>query len=132
MPSETTVHHHSRHWSVFLKIKNSATIHICTFEGEANSYKSPRMRLTQSGDLVAQKFNFLGLGGLRRASELYGLYGLHELYGWGGEKLEGMKGNLTGPETKVDVKFCVTWSHDPRSVSKSRDKSSCFDFKDTT
>ena len=93
------------------------------FEGEANSYKSPRMRLTQSGDLVAQKFNFLGLGGLRRASELYW---------WGGEKLEGMKGNLTGPETKVDVKFCVTWSHDPRSVSKSRVKSSCFGFKDTT
>ena len=120
---KTTVYHHSRHWSVFHKIKKTVQQYMSPFEGEANSYKSPRMRLTQSGDLVAQKFNFLGLGGLRRASELYW---------WGGEKLEGIKGNLTGPETKVDVKFCVTWSHDPRSVSKSRDESSCFDFKDTT
>lgn len=81
------------------------------------------MRLTQSGDLVAQKFNLLGFGGLRRASELYW---------WGGVNSEGMKGNLTGPETKVDVKFCVTWSQAPRSVSKSRDESLCFDFKDKT
>ena len=35
MPPETTVHHHSRHWSVFLIIKNNAMVHICTFEGEA-------------------------------------------------------------------------------------------------
>merc|ERR1711962_216864 len=91
-------------WTPNCSPRQLSTIILGT--GEANSYKSPRMRLTQSGDLVAQKFNFLGLGGLRRVSELYW---------WGGEKLEGVKGNLTGPETKVDVKFCVTWSHDPRT-----------------
>ena len=55
---------------------------------------------------MAQKFDFLGLGGIRKASS----FNI-----WEQEKFEGSAGNLTGPETELDVKFCVTWSHDPRS-----------------
>jgi len=48
----------------------------------------------------------LGLGGIRKASS----FNI-----WEQEKFEGSAGNLTGPETELDVKFCVTWSHDPRT-----------------
>jgi len=73
---------------------------------ESNSYKSPRIRLTSDGHLVAQKFDFLGLGGMRRA---------RSFNIWEREQFEGTAGNLTGPEIELDVKFCVTWSHDPRT-----------------
>ena len=45
--------------TVFLETPSSLNL----LAGESNSYKSPRLRLTSDGHLVAQKFDFLGLGG---------------------------------------------------------------------